>query len=69
MSKTHLAACAIAAAFLALAFSPQPAHATGGGGNSQIQFCYWYKQQAMNTGDEYWWRRWRTCIRGGWHWE
>jgi hypothetical protein len=32
------------------------------GGNHA--YCQWYKQKAMNTGDEYWWARWRRCLRG-----
>lgn len=31
-------------------------------------YCLWYKQKAMSTRDEYWWARWRQCMRG-WDWK
>jgi hypothetical protein len=31
---------------------------------SDAAYCHWYLQQARNTGDEYWWDRWRRCLRG-----
>jgi len=31
---------------------------------SDAAYCHWYLQQARKTGDEYWWDRWRRCLRG-----
>jgi hypothetical protein len=27
-------------------------------------YCYWYLQKAKNTGEKYWWDRWRRCLHG-----
>jgi len=58
-----------AAALLALTVL-YPAREAGAeaeaGGNAM--YCHWYRQQARNTGDEYWWDRWRRCMRGD-YWE
>lgn len=66
MKKTFLAVSALALGAFALAALQSDAQATGrggGGGQSQHQFCHWYKQKAMSTADEYWWHRWRRCMR------
>jgi hypothetical protein len=64
MKKTTMALAALAVAVLALSVLGTEANATGrGGSNSQHQLCFWYKQKAMSTGEEYWWARWRACIR------
>jgi hypothetical protein len=36
----------------------------GGGGLARAAHCKEYKQKAMSTGEEYWWRRWRHCLKG-----
>ncbi len=54
---------AVSAAALGVLALQSEAQATGRGGHGQHQFCHWYKQKAMSTGDEYWWERWRRCIR------
>jgi len=61
MIRTLLAA----AALLALTALYTANEATAGfeaGGNAA--YCHWFRQQARNTGDEYWWDRWRRCMRG-----
>ena len=61
-SKTILvAAAALFAAVTFIGAGEANAHGGFGGGSP---YCHWYKQQAMNTGDDYWWGRWRRCIRG-----
>jgi hypothetical protein len=59
---------AAAAAMLVLTSfgAANEASARNYGGNHA--FCQWYKQKAMNTGDEYWWARWRRCM-SGWYWD
>jgi hypothetical protein len=65
MSTIRTRALVIAAALLGLTLSMAPAEAREGSSKgSPHQFCHWYKQQAMNTGEELWWWRWRECIRG-----
>ena len=54
-----------AAALLALSTASgavKPAVAGYESGNGA--YCHWFKQKAMRTGDEYWWDRWRRCMRG-----
>ena len=65
MTKTMTAVAAMALCAMALTALQSEASATGrgGGGLSQHQFCHWYRQKAMSTGDEHWWSRWRRCIR------
>jgi hypothetical protein len=54
---------ATAAAMIALSmFEATEARAVDFGGNGA--YCHWYMQQAWNSGDEYWWDRWRRCLRG-----
>jgi hypothetical protein len=67
MKTLGISALTLGAVALMLALSDTPAQAAGSAG-SPHQFCHWFKQQAMNTGDEYWWWRWRRCIRGN-YWD
>jgi hypothetical protein len=61
-TKTVLLA---AAALLALTvFDAGKSASTAGDFGGNHAYCQWYKQKAMNTGDEYWWARWRRCLRG-----
>jgi hypothetical protein len=53
-----------AAALLALAAFESGNEAMAGVRSGNAAYCQWYKQQAMKTGDEYWWNRWRRCMRG-----
>lgn len=65
---SRMTALTVAAA-LALTAVATAAEASGRGGKgSPHQWCHWYKQQAMSTGSEQWWWRWRKCIRG-WYWD
>jgi hypothetical protein len=65
--KSTLAAAAALFALTAFDGAAEAREASGFGSNPQMAYCHWYKQKAMNTGDEYWWWRWRQCIRG-WDW-
>ena len=47
--------------FAAASFSAI-ANAGPAGASSAYQFCHYYKQKAMWTGDQYWWARWRHCL-------
>ena len=54
-----------AAATLALsAASDSASQAVAGYESGNGAYCLWFKQKAMRTGDEYWWDRWRRCMRG-----
>lgn len=52
------------ATFIALTSLHVAGNANAGDWGGNAAYCQWYKQQAMNTGDEYWWDRWRRCMRG-----
>ena len=55
----------LAAALFAVTTFDAGNEATARGGfGSYSAYCHWYKQLAMNTGDDYWWGRWRRCMRG-----
>ncbi len=62
MFRTIFAIIAIAIA--ANALLPTASQAGAGNHNNEIDSCGWYRQQAMNTHDEYWWWRFRKCMRG-----
>ena len=62
MLRTALAIIAIVIAANALPSAQSPAHA--GNRQNDAGYCYWFMKQAMNTGDEYWWYRYRSCMRG-----
>jgi hypothetical protein len=62
-------AWAIAAALLVATAVPTVSvagnHGGGGAGSIARQaYCQEYKQRAEATGEEYWWSRWRQCMRG-----
>ena len=55
----------VAAALLALTvFESRSNVSVAGDYGGNHAYCLWYKQKAMSTGDEYWWARWRRCLRG-----
>ena len=53
-----------AAALLALTVLYTADEAGAQFGDSNADYCHWFLQQHRNTGDEYWWDRWRQCMRG-----
>jgi hypothetical protein len=54
-----------AAATLALSAASDAANvAVAGYDSGNAAYCHWFKQKAMQTRDEYWWDRWRRCMRG-----
>jgi hypothetical protein len=58
-------ALAVAAALLAATALPAVSAANGhGGGIARQAYCQEYRQRAESTGEEYWWSRWRQCMRG-----
>ena len=60
---------AAASALLALSALYTANEASAFFGDSNAAYCGWFRQQARNTGDEYWWDRWRRCMRGDfWEW-
>jgi hypothetical protein len=63
MTRTALVLTALVLAATALQSLESEA---GGRGREQndVAYCNWFRQQAMNTGDEYWWFRYRSCVRG-----
>ena len=67
MNSIRIAGLALALSTFALVMSETPAMARGSFG-SPHQWCHWYKQKAMSTGQEIWWVRWRKCIRGN-YWD
>lgn len=58
----------LAAGAALLALTMLDAAEARAGWNSNAAYCHWYRQQAWNTGDPYWWGRWRRCMRG-WDWD
>lgn len=61
-SKTVLL---VGATLLALtAFAPRTSLGAASDYGGNHAYCLWYKQKAMSTGEEYWWTRWRLCLRG-----
>ena len=56
------------AALLALTALESVDEARANDKSGNAAYCHWYKQLAMNTGDEQWWARWRRCIRGN-YWD
>lgn len=60
-SKTVVVAVA---AILALTALEPVGEAGAGDKNGNAAYCHWYRQLAMNTGEERWWAKWRRCIRG-----
>jgi hypothetical protein len=57
-------AIAAAVALIGLATFDAASEAKAGDESSNAAYCHWYWQQARKTGDEYWWDRWRRCLRG-----
>jgi hypothetical protein len=62
-------ALAVAAALLVATALPAVSAAGdhGGGGGASLArqaYCQEYRQRALGTGEEYWWSRWRLCMRG-----
>lgn len=57
-------AVAAAVALMALTTFDAATGARAGDESTNAAYCHWYRQLAMNTGDEYWWDRWRRCLRG-----
>lgn len=66
LRRTILVAAAALFALTTLDGASEASARNGFGGSSP--YCHWYRQKAMNTGEEYWWGRWRQCIRG-WDWK
>ena len=64
MSRTALAIIALVLAASALQSVQSEAAGRGGREQNDVAYCNWFRQQAMNTGDEYWWYRYRSCLRG-----
>jgi hypothetical protein len=62
MLRTALAILAIIIAANALQATHSKANA--GGRYNEAGTCHWFLKQAMNTSDEYWWYRYRSCMRG-----
>ena len=62
MLRTALAVLAIVIA--ANTLQATHSNANAGGRDNDAGYCYWFLKQAMNTGDEYWWYRYRSCMRG-----
>ena len=52
------------AAMLAVAALGTASEANAADKTGNHAYCQWFKQLAMNTGDDYWWDRWRRCMRG-----
>ena len=57
-------AAAAGVGLLALAMIDAAGVAKASDRSTNAAYCHWYRQQAMNTGDEYWWDRWRRCLSG-----
>jgi hypothetical protein len=53
-----------AAAMFALTTFDAGGQAQAGIKTGDGAYCHWYRQKAMSTGSEYWWDRWRRCVRG-----
>ncbi|HHI82545.1 MAG TPA: hypothetical protein ENJ99_05275 [Rhizobiales bacterium] len=41
-----------------------PAEAGGRKGDYASEYCQFYKNRAMWTGDQYWWDRYYACLAG-----
>ncbi len=61
MSKLLMAAALIAGISATVLHAPAQAR---GGSQHLAGTCQYYKQKAMFTGDERWWKRWRSCMKG-----
>ena len=60
-SRTAMVAAAALLAFTAIGTVDE---ARAGVRSGNAAYCHWYKQLAMNTGEERWWDKWRRCMRG-----
>jgi hypothetical protein len=63
--KTAAFALMSAATLLGTVSSPPAAKASETFGSVQ-EVCQWFKQKAMATGDQTWWRKYYACQRGRW---
>jgi hypothetical protein len=52
------------AVLIALTALSIPDKAGAGDETGDGAYCLWYKLQAMKSGEEYWWDRWRRWLRG-----
>jgi hypothetical protein len=59
-----MAAAVALIALIALSTLDAASGAKAGDESTNAAYCHWYWQQAMKTRDEYWWDRWRRCLRG-----
>lgn len=55
---------ALALALCTLAMSVQSAQGESGGGLARQKACEKYRKQALSSGSEEAWRRWRQCLQG-----
>ena len=62
---TRLTALALlaAAAITAIAGATQ---ARAGRNDYTWNYCQYYQQKALYTGERYWWDRYRACLNGDW---
>ncbi len=60
--KRILIAGALCAALSSLLHDGTPALA-GAGDNTARQYCYYYLHKSRVTGDSYWLRRYRACLK------
>ncbi len=63
MIRTTLGVLAIVIATSLLA--PDPGRAAGDRHHNQAEVCSGLRHKAMQTGDDYWWYRFYSCMRGG----
>jgi len=64
MIRTTLGVLAILIATSLLA--PEQSQARGDHHHNQADVCRGLRLKAMQTGDDYWWYRFYSCMRGGW---